>query len=68
MNNKAVNTGRSFNIGGFIINEVTVESCYRLSQYGMGLPITCACTICKAKGQTPEEAKKRMDFVHGKNQ
>ena len=49
------------------IQKTTSEPCYRLVQYGKGLPITCNCSVCAAKNQTPEQAKAIMDQKHGKH-
>lgn len=57
---------KTWNLGGLIIEEHVSEPCYSLSQYGKGLPITCQCSVCKEKNQTPEEAKRRMDIIYAK--
>ena len=63
MQNKTRVVG-SYRIGGLTIDRVDIEPCYRLSQYGEGKPITCQCTLCAAKNQTPEEAKAVMDKIY----
>jgi hypothetical protein len=65
MNNKAQVIGKS-KLGNMSIDVISVESCFRLSQYGQGSPITCRCTSCAKRNQTPEEAKKSLDKAHGK--
>lgn len=55
-----------YNFKGFKIEKITTEACYRLTQYGKGLLITCKCSVCSQKNQTPEEAKIIMDIKHGK--
>lgn len=61
------NIGEAKLIGGLIIEVVeAIEPCYRLSQYGKGLPITCKCSVCKSKNQTPEEAKQILDKIYKK--
>jgi len=54
-------------IGGIKIEKLITEPCYRLSQYGKGLPITCACSSCLKRGQTPEQAKTGMDLIYKKH-
>lgn len=65
MNNPYTTIG-SINLGQLVIDIVKPEPCYRVGQYMKGEAVTCKCTICKAKNQTPEEAKKAMDKVHNK--
>jgi hypothetical protein len=65
MNNKYQVIGKS-KLGNMVIDVISVESCFRLSQYGKGLPITCSCNSCFKRNQTPEEAKKSLDRAHGK--
>jgi len=55
-----------YNIGGFKIEVANTEPCFRLYQYGKGLPITCKCSVCAAKNQTPEQAKVAMDAKYAK--
>lgn len=43
-------------ISGVAIPVVSVLPCLRLVQFGKGLPITCNCPVCAAKGQTPAQA------------
>jgi len=62
--NAATYTGKTFRFGGFVIPQVDVEPCYRLTQFGKGLPITCACSVCAAKNQTPEEALAAVKAAH----
>ena len=45
---------------------INPEPCNRLVQYGKGQPITCACTRCAARNQTPEQAKASCDAAHGR--
>lgn len=52
-------------INGVRFERINPEPCKRLAQYGKGQPITCACTHCAARGQTPEQAKASMDAAHG---
>lgn len=45
----------------YVINNVRIQrvlpqACHRLAQYGKGQPITCRCSRCTARGQTPEQA------------
>jgi len=58
-------TGKAYNFGFISIHEIVIEPCYRLTQWGKGLPITCECAVCKAKNQTPEQAKDAVDKAHG---
>ena len=53
----------------YVINNVRIErvmpeACYRLTQYGKGQPITCRCTRCAARNQTPEQAKASVDAAN----
>lgn len=61
---KITGTGVFYNIGGIKIEIVDIEPCLRLSQYGKGEKITCKCSMCKEKNQTPEEAKKILDRIY----
>lgn len=51
-------------IDGIVFKSVNPESCYRLVQFGRGQEITCQCSQCKAKNQTPEEARKAMELAN----
>lgn len=53
-------------INGVEFKAIKPESCARLVQYGKGLPITCKCTRCAARNQTPEQAKASCDAAHGR--
>jgi hypothetical protein len=48
---------KAFNISGVRFEIVQRESCDRLVQFYKGLPITCKCTRCAARNQTPEQAR-----------
>lgn len=37
-------------ISGVRFETVNPEPCNRLSQFGKGLPITCQCSLCIARG------------------
>ena len=54
-----------YTISGVQFKVVKPESCDRLVQYGKGLPVTCSCTRCAARGQTPEQAKASLDAANG---
>jgi hypothetical protein len=54
------------NLRGFKVDVITAEPCLRLSQYFMGIPIVCSCSVCKKRGQSPEEAKVHMDKAYNK--
>lgn len=63
MNNKHKVIG-TYHMGQIDIDIIDVEPCYRISQYMKGEPITCQCTGCKKRGQSPSEAKAHMDKVY----
>ncbi|MBO1007132.1 MULTISPECIES: hypothetical protein [Acidovorax] len=52
-------------ISGVEFKRVMPERCVRLTQWGKGQPITCRCTPCAARNQTPEQAKVSVDAAHG---
>ncbi len=52
-------------INGVEFKRVMPERCVRLTQWGKGQPITCRCTPCAARNQTPEQAKASVDAAHG---
>jgi hypothetical protein len=56
---------QSILISGIEFKRVAPESCYRLTQWGKGQPITCRCTSCAARNQTAEQAKASVDAAHG---
>ncbi len=51
---------KAYNLSVLKIKVVERESCLRLVQFGRGLPITCTCTTCAARNQTPEQAKESI--------
>lgn len=55
---------KSYTINGFKIETVTTEPCYKLSMYGKGEIINCQCSVCKAKGESHEVIKARMDKIY----
>ena len=54
----------AYKIGNLTIETVRPVPCLRLVQYGKGLPITCACPRCAARGQTPAEALASVKAAH----
>lgn len=54
----------SFKISGVEFKVVQRESCVRLIQFGKGLPITCKCSACATRNQTPEEARASVLAAH----
>lgn len=60
------NDMQAITINGVKFQRVMPEPCLRLIQWGKGLPITCACTRCAARGQTPAQAKASVDAAHGR--
>lgn len=59
-------TGKTFNLGALIVEQVTSEPCLRASQYMKEQPITCACSVCQIdnKGMTNAEITVRMDKAY----
>lgn len=57
---------KSHRIGNLEVPIIEVESCMRLAQYGKGEDVTCKCTSCAAKNQTPFQAKVALDKIHKK--
>ena len=55
---------QTIKINGVEFKAVNPEPCFRLVQFGKGLPITCACKVCAAKGQTPTEAFAAVSAAH----
>ena len=55
---------RIMKINGVYFKPITPEPCGRLVQFFKGLPITCGCTRCAAKGQTPEQARAAVEAAH----
>jgi len=51
-------------MGELVIDVVETESCYRLSQYGQNLLVTCGCSSCKDRNQAPEQAKEMLDKIY----
>ncbi len=49
MNNTPVKTGKTYNLGGLIIEEVRIEPCYRVHQIMKGWIPSCTCTACKSR-------------------
>lgn len=56
---------KGFKINGVTFQQVRPEPCLRLVQFGKGLPITCACTLCATRNQTPAEALASVRAAHG---
>lgn len=54
-----------YTIDGVLFKGANPEPCLRLTQYGKGLPITCACTRCAVRNQTPAEALASVRAAHG---
>ena len=63
---KAKPTGRSFNILGFEIEQITIEPCHRVSQYMKREEITCQCADCLIDnaGLTNDQIRARMDKAY----
>lgn len=55
---------KSFTISGVTIPVVEREPCYRLIQFFKGQPITCQCSACAARNQTPEQARQSVAKAH----
>ncbi len=58
-------TMQAIKINGVEFKRVMPERCVRLTQWGKGQQITCRCTPCAARNQTPEQAKASVDAAHG---
>lgn len=54
-----------YSVSGVAFKVVAPEPCLRLVQYGKGAPITCACSACAARNQTPAEALASVLAAHG---
>lgn len=57
---------KTYKIGGFVIESVIVEPCYRVVQFMKNQKITCDCSKCLIdnKGMSSDEIKQRMNLVY----
>lgn len=51
---------KAFDIHGVVIQQIRREPCDRLVQFGKGQPITCKCSACSDRNQTPEQAQQSV--------
>lgn len=63
-NGQKYNVVGTFQFAGMTIENIEVEPCYKLSQYGKGEIINCQCSVCKSKGESHEVIKARLDKIY----